>query len=220
MSDSAAFITSNNRVADAFEANSVKPIACEANRGASRETVNAIDATRALVESAQAGDAESFAELYRRFGAMVHGVLLARVAYKEVDDLVQEVFILAYRNLSALRAADFFGGWLMMIARNVAAEHHRRAHPTDELTDDVINAQTTSAGLDEKLQVLEIMRAIRGLPETYGETLVLRLVEGMSGNEIAAHTGMTAASVRVNLHRGMKLLREQLKTSESLARQH
>jgi RNA polymerase sigma-70 factor (ECF subfamily) len=39
---------------------------------------------------------------------------------------------------------------------------------------------------------------------------VLRLVEGMTGPEIAARTGLTAASVRVNLHRGMKLLRERL----------
>ena len=43
-----------------------------------------------------------------------------------------------------------------------------------------------------------------------GETLVLRLVEGMTGPEIAERTGLTAASVRVNLHRGMKMLREQL----------
>ena len=51
---------------------------------------------------------------------------------------------------------------------------------------------------------------IRSLPEAYRETLVLRLVEGMTGPEIAERTGLTAASVRVNLHRGMKMLREQL----------
>ena len=52
--------------------------------------------------------------------------------------------------------------------------------------------------------------AIRDLPEAYRETLVLRLVEGMSGDEIAARTGLTSASVRVNLHRGIKMLRERL----------
>ena len=51
---------------------------------------------------------------------------------------------------------------------------------------------------------------IRSLPEAYRETLVLRLVEGMTGPEIAERTGLTPASVRVNLHRGMKMLREQL----------
>jgi RNA polymerase sigma-70 factor, ECF subfamily len=54
------------------------------------------------------------------------------------------------------------------------------------------------------------------LPEAYRETLVLRLVEGMTGPEIAARTGLTAASVRVNLHRGMKLLRERLGVMEGV----
>ena len=59
------------------------------------------------------------------------------------------------------------------------------------------------------------IKAIRDLPEAYRETLVLRLVEGMSGPEIAERTGLTPASVRVNLHRGMKLLREKLGIEES-----
>jgi RNA polymerase sigma-70 factor (ECF subfamily) len=48
------------------------------------------------------------------------------------------------------------------------------------------------------------------LPEAYRETLILRLVEGLTGPEIAEQTGLSAGSVRVNLHRGMKLLRERL----------
>jgi RNA polymerase sigma-70 factor (ECF subfamily) len=48
------------------------------------------------------------------------------------------------------------------------------------------------------------------LPDAYREPLMLRLVEGMTGAEIAERTGLTAASVRVNLHRGMKLLRDKL----------
>jgi RNA polymerase sigma-70 factor (ECF subfamily) len=48
------------------------------------------------------------------------------------------------------------------------------------------------------------------LPEAYRETLTLRLIEGCSGPEIAELTGLTPDSVRVNLHRGFKLLRERL----------
>ena len=51
---------------------------------------------------------------------------------------------------------------------------------------------------------------IRTLPVAYRETLILRLVEGLTGPEIAERTGLTAASVRVNLHRGMALLRGKL----------
>ena len=65
----------------------------------------------------------------------------------------------------------------------------------------------TSTSRTEALRVLQI---IRSLSEAYRETLVLRLVEGLTGPEIAERTGLTPASVRVNLHRGMKLLREKL----------
>ena len=52
--------------------------------------------------------------------------------------------------------------------------------------------------------------ALAALPEAYAETLALRLVEGLTGPEISERTGLTPGSVRVNLHRGMALLREKL----------
>jgi RNA polymerase sigma-70 factor (ECF subfamily) len=60
------------------------------------------------------------------------------------------------------------------------------------------------------LEAKEVLSAIRSLPEAYRETLSLRLVQGYSGPEIAALTGLSPGSVRVNLHRGMNLLRQKL----------
>lgn len=57
---------------------------------------------------------------------------------------------------------------------------------------------------------MAVLAAIRSLPEAYREPLILRLVEGMTGPEIAERTGLTPGSVRVNLHRGMRQLREKL----------
>ena len=57
---------------------------------------------------------------------------------------------------------------------------------------------------------MAVLDVVRKLPDAYRETLLMRLVEGMTGAEIAAKSGLTPASVRVNLHRGMKLLRERL----------
>ncbi|HEY6660882.1 MAG TPA: sigma factor-like helix-turn-helix DNA-binding protein, partial [Pyrinomonadaceae bacterium] len=81
---------------------------------------------------------------------------------------------------------------------------------TVEINDDLRGSEPHDS------RAAEILELIRSLPEAYRETLVLRLVEGMTGPEIAARTGLTAASVRVNLHRGMKLLREQLGFMEGL----
>ena len=55
-----------------------------------------------------------------------------------------------------------------------------------------------------------MLAAVERLPLAYRETLTLRFVEGMTGQEIAAKTGLTEGSVRVNLHRGMKQLKEEL----------
>ena len=59
-------------------------------------------------------------------------------------------------------------------------------------------------------EAFAILALVQNLPESYRETLIFRLVEGMTGLEIAARTGLTPDSVRVNLCRGMKLLRDQL----------
>jgi RNA polymerase sigma-70 factor (ECF subfamily) len=157
-----------------------------------------------LVEAVRRGDRESFGRLYDLYAPMVHGILLARVPWSEVDDLVQDVFLVAFKRIHTLREAGAFGGWLAMITRNRAVDFYRRKRETEELPENL--AQKVSVDPE----VAEALSLIRTLPEAYRETLVLRLVEGMTGPEIAARTGLTPASVRVNLHRGMKQLREKL----------
>jgi RNA polymerase sigma-70 factor (ECF subfamily) len=157
-----------------------------------------------LVESARRGDRTAFGQLYDRYAPMVHGILLARVPRDEVDDIVQDVFLLALRRLETLREPAAFGGWVAMIARNRATDYFRHARETDELPENLPGQDSKQA------EALEVLAVIRSLPEAYRETLILRLVEGMTGPEIAARSGLTPASVRVNLHRGMKQLRERL----------
>ncbi len=161
-----------------------------------------------LVERICAGEQEAFNELYRMFAPLVHGIILARVPRDEVDDIAQEVFLSAYKNLHSLRDRNSVGAWLAMIARNRATEFYRQSKPTEELSEDLSRNDSSRA------EAREILAAIRSLPETYKETLCLRLVEGMTGQEIAEQTGLTPESVRVNLHRGMKLLREKLGVKE------
>ena len=163
-----------------------------------------------LVRAVLDGDRDGFAQLYHLYAPLVHGILLARVPRAEVDDLVQDIFFHAYRKLHTLRDAAAFGPWIAMIARNRAVDFHRRSKETVEINDDLRGSDTHDS------KAAEILELIRNLPEAYRETLVLRLVEGMTGPEIAARTGLTAASVRVNLHRGMKILRERLGFMEGL----
>lgn len=161
-----------------------------------------------LARAARHGNRAAFGRLYDRYFRMVHGILLARVPRNEVDDLVQDVFLQALRQLASLREDYAFGAWLAMIARNRAYDYHRRSRECSELPENLAAADRHSA------EALAVLDAIRKLPESYREPLMMRLVEGMTGEEIAERTGMTAASVRVNLHRGMKQLRKKLKCEE------
>lgn len=167
-------------------------------------SVTEISPEARLVVRVRNGDQDAFGELYARYAAMVHGILLARVPRAEVDDLAQDVFLSAYKNLGSLRNSNAIGPWLAMITRNRAMEFYRREKKTEELVDDI---PVRASSLTEATEVLTI---IRSLPDAYRETLVLRLVEGMTGPEIAERTGLKPDSVRVNLHRGMKMLREKL----------
>jgi RNA polymerase sigma-70 factor, ECF subfamily len=165
-----------------------------------------------LVSAARDGDRAAFGRLYGRYARMVHGILLARVPPREVDDLVQEVFLSALRQLHSLRDLSRFGAWLGTITRNRANDYFRKAIPREKVTKPVSESQaesrTTSDAAEQ--EAAAILALVRGLPESYREPLILRLVEGMTGPEIAVRTGLTHGSVRVNLCRGMQLLREKL----------
>ena len=178
-----------------------------------------------LVTAARDGDRAAFGELYDRYTRMVHGMLLARVPPGDVDDLVHDVFLLALRRLPALRDTAAFGGWLAAIARNRAYDYHRRAkgdyaERARDMTEDAVEETQGSTGPGaSRTEALGVLAAIRALPEAYRETLILRLVEGMTGPEIAARTGLTPGSVRVNLCRGMQQLRERLGITAATGRE-
>jgi RNA polymerase sigma-70 factor (ECF subfamily) len=160
-----------------------------------------IEAVRAV----QAGDLAAFAPLYATYWSMVHGIVLARARSVEVADLVQDVFVAAMQRITELRDPAALGPWLATMARRATIDALRRRRTTTP-----VEEQMRVGSPPPRLEALAVLQAIRELPEAYRETLVLRLVEGMTGPEIALRTGMTPGSVRVNLHRGMKLLRARL----------
>jgi RNA polymerase sigma-70 factor, ECF subfamily len=162
----------------------------------------------ALVRAAQGGDRAAFGALYEQYVRMVHGILLAHASYTEAEDLVQEVFLRALEKLRSLRDPGAFGGWLAAIARRSTIDRQRKHRPAQELRDEPGGSRPDS-------EAFAILDAIQALPGAYRETLILRLVEGMTGPEIAARTGLTPESVRVNLCRGMKQLRAALRGNRS-----
>jgi RNA polymerase sigma-70 factor (ECF subfamily) len=103
------------------------------------------------------------------------------------------------------------------VARNAAADRARRKAraPTVEALHDREARPTADATDGTDVMRAHALTALQALPEAYRETLVWRLVEGLSGPEIAARTGLTPGSVRVNLCKGMAMLRARLAEDRS-----
>src|SRR5258707_174738 len=145
-------------------------------RTASRErqsvTVRPMTETReedSLVSAARGGDRAAFGRLYDRYARMVHGILLARVPPREVDDLVQEVFLLALRQLHSLRDISRFGAWLGTITRNRANDYFRKSIPDERVTEPVEENHAASRSNDHaaEQQAPMTLAVLRTLPETY-----------------------------------------------------
>ncbi|HUF03807.1 MAG TPA: sigma-70 family RNA polymerase sigma factor [Aridibacter sp.] len=157
-----------------------------------------------MVRRVLEGEKGAFDELYRKYSPMVHGIVLARAPRGEAEDLVQEIFLAVFRKLDTLNDPFAVGGWIASIARRSIADSYRNSAPSEEISEEP-GAEPRPVN-----EAYEVLSAIKDLPEAYSETLVMRLVEGMTGPEIAEATGLTHDSVRVNLHRGMKMLRKKL----------
>lgn len=182
----------------------------EPSRAALRRTAR----IAALVRRAQRGSKTvAFTELWETHASILHAILISMVPPQEAEDLLQEVALRAWKAIGDLQNPDRFSPWLCTIARNVGrnALVSRSSSAETPIDDEIgdglaVTCDAPHAAADAD----EILQHIRQLPHAYREPLTLRLVLDLSGPEIAERTGLTPGSVRVNLCRGLKLLRERL----------
>lgn len=167
------------------------------------------------VLAARAGDRAAFRELFEQFAPLVHAVALGIVDQHEAEDVTQDVFLTAWRRLGELRQPQTCGAWLATMARNRARRVAGRTTSTRVQTGvepaQLETRDRSDSRPDPHLETTRLLAHLRALPEAYREALTLRLVEQRSGPEIAALLGRPEGSVRVNLFRGMKLLRARLR---------
>lgn len=159
------------------------------------------------VAGARRNERDAFGRLHQHFARLVHAVVITKVPAADAADLTQDVFLSMLSKLPTLEDDLAFPAWLLEIARNRAARFLRdrpRSAPLDEAEEAA--APDRSGWPDAK----KVLAALQTLPDTYAETLAMRLIEGLNGPDIAERTGLTPGSVRVNLHRGMAMLREKL----------
>ena len=127
----------------------------------------------------------------------------------DVDDVVQEVFLTAHRLLPSFRGEAAVGTWLFRLTANAVRVHRRRAGRWRNLQHKVQLLQTAiQAHVRNPEEELERQRdlaiaseALDAMPEKYRTMLVLSRLDGLSGEELAALSGLPIATVWVRLHR-------------------
>ena len=134
-------------------------------------------------------------------------------AADDVDDVVQETMWLLHRRVGTLRALSSISGWLVTVVRReclrMAARVMGKPVNLDEALLDAANEDRLKHLPQDELR-LDLSRAIQSLPENYREVVLLRDIEEMTVDEIAATLDLTRESVKGRLHRARALLREYL----------
>jgi len=182
-----------------------------------------IDQDLELVLEVKAGRAAAFGDLVERHQRSVYGIV-SRIVHNrdDVDDVVQEVFVLAYQSIRSFREESSFSTWLHRIAVNTALKHLkkmkvRHAISIDDpetglaatLSSDNGRDHAQEAALDHE-QNLAVRRAVDSLPEKHRAVVVLHYFENFSCEEIAQILGCSVGTVWSRLHYAGRKLRDSL----------
>jgi RNA polymerase sigma-70 factor, ECF subfamily len=178
-----------------------------------------------MIAAILAGNSQLFHELIRPYERRVY-VMALSFLHNEADaeDVAQEAFLKAFRNLSSFRGEAKFGTWLVSITLNEARSRIRsrdtiKMESLDESPDDQGHTspallrdwkEIPSEALERKEVRLLLQRAITALPLIYREVFQLRDIEQLSVNEAAAALGISIAAVKVRLHRARMMLQKKL----------
>jgi RNA polymerase sigma-70 factor (ECF subfamily) len=168
----------------------------------------------ALVERAAGGDREAFSLLYDRHAPFAYNVALRLMNDPdEAEDLAQEVFVTAWRTLPGFRGGSAFRTWLYRIVVNRGINRIKARRPASEMPDELMVQRSDPARfmVDDPARGMEIAQAetllnrlLARLDPDRKVAVVLREIEGLSYDEIAAITGAPVGTVRSRIARGRK----------------
>ena len=161
-----------------------------------------------LVEATRNGDVSSFGELYRRYYPATVGIAYCVLFdYHMAEDAAQEAFALACRDLSRLRQADKFAGWLKAICRRVASRLGK-TRPRHPLPADVASPISASSG-DNRASL--VRQSVERLPERAREVILLHYFSGLTHEQIAVLLDTSPQAVHGRLIRARRKMAEDLR---------
>jgi RNA polymerase sigma-70 factor, ECF subfamily len=193
------------------------------DRGRKTSPEVAPERLNALVNSAKSGDVAAFSELYDLYGKKILNYIFRLTSSREeAEDLMQDTFVLAFKNLNALKENGKFQSWLFRIAQNNVFQKYRGKTPQFESIDvpdsdegSTLDLPASSKGPEDKVLSAElekvVQQAINELPEKYRQVFVLSAVQRLSYQEISEIVGRSLASVKSDIHRARVEVRDKIK---------
>lgn len=174
---------------------------------------NKIHPHRDLVELCKKGEREAQYELYGLYVDAMFNIGMRMLQNKtDAEDLVQESFIDAFRNLNGFRHDSTFGAWLKRIVINKCINHlAKKKVPTTSLEDHSYHLSEPTIESDEKHDIQKVKKAIAQLKPGYREIINLYLVEGYDHREISEILNISEGTSKSQYHRAKKRILEILK---------
>src|SRR6476469_1685586 len=171
-------------------------------------------ATLDCIRRAQAGDVAAFETLYRDHSARIFALCLRLKGgdRTEATELMQDAFVRAWRRLSTFRGDSAFSSWLHRLAvntmlENARTEKRRVARVLSMEDTSALPGAARSSGIDLKMEMEE---AVASLPKGARTAFVLHDIEGYQHQEIAEQLSVSIGTVKAQLHRARRLLRDKL----------
>jgi RNA polymerase sigma-70 factor (ECF subfamily) len=164
---------------------------------------------RVLLLRCQTGDGAAFAELVARYQPRLGGYLRRLLGEAAAADAMQDVWLAVWRGLPGLRDSAAFPAWAFRVARDRAfRELRRRGAPTVPADDSIPAAPADDDFTPE--DAAGVRAALDRLPVEHRDVLVLRFVEGLSYDEVAAVAGVPVGTVRSRIHYAKEAMRKLL----------
>lgn len=161
-----------------------------------------------LLAAAHGGDPRALEQLLKISRPDIRRYAQQHRLLSDVDDAVQEALLIVSRKLPSLRVLAAFSGWLIRLVQRECRRLGRltlRHDPYDEEKLEQWLVVRDEVGLRR-----ELVAALESLPAHYLEVMLLRDLEELTIEEIAARTGLTRPNVKSRLHRARALAREYL----------
>lgn len=168
------------------------------------------------------GEKELYEQLMRRNNQLLYRVIRSYLSDdNDVQDTMQDTYLLAYEKLQQYRGTASFSTWLVRIGINEALQRirelkkHKQLHPHTEEEQDRLIGQKSDLMTPEKEAIqyetkLQIEHAIDQLPDKYRSVFMLREVEDLKIDDIASSLAISRLNVRVRTYRAKKILKKQL----------